>query len=111
LTGMERLAIEKEHAELAALLEELRSILADTKKVDSIISDELNKISEQYGDNRRTVIEESSLDDITLEDLIEDDDVVISVSHQGYAKRLPLDSYKAQKRGGKGVFGTAQKED
>lgn len=110
LTGLERLAIEREHAELAALIEDLKALLASTVKIDGVIRDELLKITEQYADTRRTQIEDA-LNDMTIEDLIEDDDVVISVSHQGYVKRQPLTSYRAQKRGGRGVTGASQKNE
>lgn len=110
LTGMERLAIDKEHDELAQEIVRLRSILADPKKVDGIITAELTEVKEKYGDPRRTEI----IDDggaIIIEDLIEDEQMVISVSHKGYIKRTPLAEYREQKRGGKGVYGAAATDD
>ncbi len=110
LTGMERLAIEKEHGELAAEIARLRDLLADGKKIDAVIENELTEVVEQYGDERRTVITDDD-GDIDYEDLIEDERMVISVSHAGYIKRTPADTYKAQKRGGKGVTGASSKDE
>ncbi len=110
LTGMERLAIEKEHAELAQLITELQEILADSLRVDGIIATELAEIKEQWGDKRRTeIIGESA--ELLVEDLIEDEEMVVTVSHEGFVKRTPMDQYRAQRRGGKGVTGSAQKEE
>lgn len=111
LTGMERLAIEKEHGELAREIERLEGILADAGKVDEIAVSELSEIKEKFGDARRTELvsqEDEELDDT---DLIEDEEMVITVSHRGYAKRTAVDEYRAQKRGGKGVAGAASKDD
>lgn len=110
LTGMERLAIEREHQELGEEIKRLIGILADSKKIDGIILRELKEVAEKYGDERRTQI----LDDggaIEVEDLIEDEDMVVTVSHAGYAKRTSASNYRAQRRGGKGVTGAAQKDD
>ncbi|MCB9030498.1 MAG: DNA gyrase subunit A [Deltaproteobacteria bacterium] len=110
LTGMERLAIEKEHEELANEIERLRNILADGKKVDGIISEELSEIKETFGDKRRTQIVDEDVE-IDVEELIVDDEVVVSISHQGYIKRTPTTKFRAQKRGGKGVTGASSKDD
>jgi DNA gyrase subunit A len=110
LTGMERLAIEKEHDELAKLIQELMSILADAKRVDAIIAAELTEVREKYGDARRTEI----LDDggeIDMTDLIEDEEMVVTVSHKGYVKRTSVTEYREQRRGGKGVIGAAADDD
>ena len=110
LTGMERLAIETEHAELAKLIQELMSILADAKRVDAIIAAELTEVREKYGDARRTEI----LDDggeIDMTDLIEDEEMVVTVSHKGYVKRTSVSEYREQRRGGKGVIGAAADDD
>jgi DNA gyrase subunit A len=110
LTGMERLAIEKEYEELAARINELLSILADAKKVDAIISAELKEVREKYGDARRTEI----LDDggeIDMRDLIEDEEMVVTVSHKGYVKRTSVSEYREQKRGGKGIIGAASDDE
>lgn len=110
LTGMERLAIETEHQELAKEIERLLSILADTKKVDDIIIGELKEIGENFGDDRRTEIVDDGAA-INVEDLIEDEEMVITVSHAGYTKRISSSSYRAQRRGGKGVTGASTKDD
>lgn len=110
LTGMERLAIEKEHAELLAEIDRLKGILADPKKVDAIIKGELKEAKEKYATPRRTAIEELG-DDFETEDLIEEETMAVTVSHKGYVKRTSLSNFKAQKRGGKGVAGTAATDD
>lgn len=110
LTGMERLAIEKEHEELSKLIQDLLSILADAKKVDAIIAKELTEVKEKYGDARRTEI----LDDggeIDMTDLIEDEEMVVTISHKGYVKRTSVTEYREQRRGGKGVIGAASDDD
>jgi DNA gyrase subunit A len=110
LVGLEREKIENEYAELVQKIAELKAILADEQKILAIISEELNEIKEKYNDPRRTeiVIGEESIED---EDLIPQDDVVITITHTGYIKRLPLTTYRSQKRGGKGVVGMDTKED
>lgn len=110
LTGLERLAIEQEHGELAAEIERLKSILADTKKVDSIIVGELEGLREEFGDERRTQIVEDEGDEIVLEDLIEDREMAVTISHAGYAKSTPVKEYRQQRRGGKGVSGASTKD-
>ncbi|MGL5089055.1 MAG: DNA gyrase subunit A [Cetobacterium sp.] len=102
LTGLERDKIDKEHAELKALIIGFNSILLDEAKVYEIIKDELKEIKEKYDDPRRTKIEKERLE-IRPEDLIKDDSVLVTVTNKGYVKRMELDKYKAQKRGGKGV--------
>lgn len=110
LTGMERLAIEKEFEELAAEIARLKGILADQAKIDAIIVSELSNIKEQYGNPRRTEIIDDG-GDIVIEDLIEDDEMVVSVSHKGYIKRTAVTEYREQRRGGKGVYGAATRDD
>lgn len=110
LTGMERLAIEQEHQELAKLIDELNAILASPKRIDGIIVDELSELAEKFGDERRTEIVDDDAD-LDLEDLIEDEQVIVSVSHKGYVKRTAIDTYRAQRRGGKGVTGASSKGD
>ncbi|MDX8337064.1 MULTISPECIES: DNA gyrase subunit A [Cetobacterium] len=102
LTGLERDKIDREHEELKALIIELNEILADDNKIYEIIQDELNEIKNKYNDPRRTKIEKERLE-IRPEDLIKDDSVLVTVTNRGYVKRMELDKYKAQKRGGKGV--------
>ena len=110
LTGMERLAIEKEHEELGKLIEELKAILADPKRVDQIIVEELTALKEEFEDKRRTEILDQEID-IDIEDMIEDEDMVVAVSHQGYVKRTAVTRYRSQKRGGKGVTGASSKDE
>jgi len=110
LTGLEREKIENEYQELMAKIAELRSILADEGKIYGIIRDELNEIKEKFGDERRTVItiDENHIEDA---DLIPEEDVVITLTHEGYIKRLPVSTYRAQKRGGRGIQGLGTKDD
>ncbi len=110
LTGMERLAVEKEHGELAKEIERLRAIIADSKKVDAIIVGELKEVREAFGDERRTQITDEDVQ-IDVEDLIPDQEMVVTISHKGYAKRTPVSSYRAQKRGGKGILGASAKDE
>lgn len=110
LTGLEREKIEHEYQELLAKISEFRSILADENKINAIIHTELSEIKEKFGDARRTVI---TLDENHIEDadLIPEEDVVITLTHDGYIKRLPVSTYRAQKRGGRGVQGLGTKDD
>ena len=110
LTGMERLAIEKEHSELAKEIDRLIGILKDTEQVDRLIVEELRSVRERFGDKRRTEIVDDGAQ-ISFEDTIEDEDMVVTVSHTGYLKRTPVSQYRSQKRGGKGIAGAASKED
>ena len=93
LTGMERIAIEKEHEELAAIIEDLKAILADTDRVDSIIKDELSEIAEKFGDERRTEIVDDGAE-LDLEDLIQEEEMIVTLSHKGYVKRTSVDTTK-----------------
>jgi DNA gyrase subunit A len=110
LTGMERLAIEKEHAELAAEIERLLLILSDPKRVDAIIVAELTEVKDRFGDVRRTEIVDAGVE-IDTRDLIEDEDVIVTLTHAGYIKRTSLSLYRAQKRGGKGVTAATAKDE
>jgi DNA gyrase subunit A len=110
LTGMERLAIEKEHQELAQEIEELMLILSDPKRVDAIIVGELSEIKDRFGDDRRTEIVDAGAE-IDIQDLIEEEDVVVTLTHAGYIKRTSLSLYREQKRGGKGVTGATAKDE
>lgn len=109
LTGLERDKIEAEYAELMKKIAEYKAILADEQLVLNIISEELNEIKERFGDERRTEITVSD-EEILDEDLIPREDVIISITHTGYIKRLPVTTYRSQKRGGKGVVGMDTKE-
>ncbi|MFC8689653.1 DNA gyrase subunit A [Brevibacillus porteri] len=110
LTGLEREKIENEYQELMVKIAELRSILADENKIYAIIREELGEIKEKFGDARRTEItfDENHIEDA---DLIPEEDVVITLTHDGYIKRLPVSTYRSQKRGGRGVQGLGTKDD
>ncbi len=110
LTGLERRKIEEEYRELLALIGRLQAILADRALQLQIIRDEIAELREKYGDARRTTIEPEE-DDLDLEDLIADEEVVITISHQGYAKRLPAGTYRTQGRGGKGITAMGTKDE
>jgi DNA gyrase subunit A len=110
LTALEADAIKREHADLSERIKELRELLGDEEKVLSLIKEELTEISERYGDERRTVIAPSE-DDLDIEDLIADQQMVISITHSGYIKSLPLATYRQQRRGGVGIIGMDLKED
>ena len=110
LTGMERNKIEDELARLHALIIELEGILADMGKVKQIIKDEMGEIRRKYADDRRTDIVPAE-HEIILEDLIERHSCVITLTHAGYIKRQPADTYAAQNRGGKGIIGMSTKEE
>lgn len=110
LTGLEREKIVKEYEEVKALIEELKSILADEDKRMQIIKDELLEMKDRYGDERRTYIEHAA-DEFTAEDMIPDDEMVITISHAGYIKRTPLIEYKTQGRGGVGSRGATTKDN
>jgi DNA gyrase subunit A len=110
LTGLEREKIEQEYAELQELIKKLKEILEKEELRMGIIKDELMRIKERYGDERRTDIVHSA-DDINIEDIIPDEDMVITVSHQGYIKRTPLTDYRTQGRGGVGSRGAVSKDD
>lgn len=109
LTGLEREKIQEEYQEVLKTIAYLKSVLADESKIFGIIKDELTKVKEQFGDDRRTRI---TLDasDMAVEDLIAEEDVVLTLTHGGYVKRIPLDTYRNQKRGGRGVTGMGTKE-
>jgi DNA gyrase subunit A len=110
LTGLERDKIMEEHREMVELIAKLRAILADEKEIYKIIVDELKEIKKQYGDERRTQIVDRS-EDISIEDMIVDEDMAVTISHDGYIKRNPVSLYRAQRRGGKGKIGTTTKEE
>ena len=103
LTGLEREKLENEYKELEAKIAELRGILADENKLLGVIRKEILVISEKYGDDRRTKI--GFDDDMSVEDLISDDDTVIAMTNLGYIKRMSVDNFKSQNRGGKGIKG------
>ncbi|BDU49438.1 DNA gyrase subunit A [Haliovirga abyssi] len=102
LTGLERDKIETEYKELLKVIDELKFILGNDSKVFEIIKDEVIELRDKYGDKRRTEIR-AAAEDILLEDLIKDEEVIVMMTNKGYIKRIGLDKYKAQNRGGKGV--------
>jgi DNA gyrase subunit A len=110
LTGLERDKIKEEYAELMKTIEYLKSILADEGLRMQIIKDELTEVRDKYGDERKTEIVYSSAE-MQTEDFIEDEDVVITISHEGYIKRTPLTEYRRQGRGGKGALGSNSRDE
>jgi len=110
LTGLERDKILQEHKETVELIAQLRAILANEKEIYRIIVDELKEIKEKYGDERRTQIVDHT-EEISIEDLIVEEDMAVTISHDGYIKRNPVTLYRAQRRGGKGKIGTTTKEE
>lgn len=110
LSGLERQKVEERLAELYALIDDLRAILSDDTRLTAIIKEDLNYIRDKYGDERRTDIVEAE-NDILIEDLIERESCVITATNAGYIKRLPSDTYQAQRRGGKGVTAMGTREE
>ncbi|MBA2872910.1 DNA gyrase subunit A [Anoxybacillus calidus] len=111
LTGLEREKIEQEYKDLVKLISELKAILADEEKVLQIIRDELLEIKERFNDERRTEIVVGSVEEIDDEDLIPRENIVVTLTHKGYIKRLPVSTYKSQRRGGRGIQGMNTSED
>jgi DNA gyrase subunit A len=111
LTGLEREKIEDEYQSLMKLIAELKAILADEEKVLEIIREELTEIKERFNDKRRTEIVTGGIENIEDEDLIPRENIVISLTHNGYVKRLPVSTYRAQRRGGRGIQGMGTNED
>ncbi|MEJ2677907.1 MAG: DNA gyrase subunit A, partial [Gemmatimonadota bacterium] len=109
LTGLEIEKLENELTEVRATIEDLRDILGNRERRFNIIKDELRALADKYGDERRTkIVGETS--DLSLEDLIPDERMVVTISHEGYVKRLPLDTYRTQRRGGRGLQGMITKD-
>ena len=109
LTGLEREKIEEEYQEVLKKIEWLKSVLADESKIMTIIKEELTAVKEKYGDARRTTIT-YDMSEMSEEDLIADEDVVLTISHNNYIKRMKLDTYNKQNRGGQGILGMSTKE-
>jgi len=110
LTALERDKIDAEYAELLKKIELCRAILASEKKVESIIKEELEALRKKFGDERRTDIV-AEVQELEIEDMIAEEDVVVTISHGGYIKRLPVSAYRKQKRGGRGATGAELKEE
>jgi DNA gyrase subunit A len=109
LTALEADAIKQEHADVSERITELRSILGDESRVLAVIKEELGEISERFGDERRTELSHSE-DEIDIEDLIADQQMVITITNTGYIKSLPLTTYRQQQRGGRGITGMDMKD-
>ena len=110
LSGLEREKVENEYADIKALIKHLTEVLGSEQMVLDIIKEEITQIKDKFGDPRRTSIAPAA-DDIDIEDLIEEEDNIITLTHHGYIKRLAADVYKSQKRGGKGIIGMQTKEE
>ena len=110
LTGFERNKIIKDHEETIKEIGRLEEVLNSEELIKKIIKDEFDDILQKYGDERRTTIV-SNADEIVMEDLIKEEENIVTITHKGYIKRMPLDTYKAQKRGGKGVKGADSDDD
>jgi DNA gyrase subunit A len=110
LTALESDKVREEHKVLAELIGELRAILGEPARIDAIVVEELDALVDRYGDERRTEVTHFE-GDMNIEDMIADQQMVISITHSGYAKRLPLATYRQQNRGGRGVMGMDLKED
>lgn len=110
LTGLERDKIKDEYAELMNTIERLKAILAEKSLRMEIIKEELKEVREKYGDERRSSIVHSA-EDLQMEDFIEDEEIVITISHESYVKRTPLAEYRTQGRGGKGSLGSTTREE
>ncbi|HCT0415772.1 TPA: DNA gyrase subunit A [Staphylococcus pseudintermedius] len=111
LTGLERDKIEQEYNDLIAYIAELEAILVDEEKLLELVREELTEIKEKFGDDRRTEIQLGGIDQLEDEDLIPEEQIVITLSHNNYIKRLPASTYRAQNRGGRGVQGMNTLDD
>jgi len=111
LSGLEKQKIEDEYRETIKTIAELESVLANPRKVLFLIKQDLDEVSEKYGDERRTKIVDDVVREMTDEDLVADEDVVVTVSSRNYVKRMPLSTYRAQHRGGRGVIGMATRDE
>lgn len=110
LSGMEREKIEDEYVEVTAKIEEYTDILEHEEKILEIVRTDLIEIKNKYGDERRTEIA-MNFNDLDIEDLIEEEDCIITLTHNGYTKRMPVDTYKSQRRGGRGITGMTTREE
>ncbi|NBC02644.1 MAG: DNA gyrase subunit A [Bacteroidetes bacterium] len=110
LTGLEREKVDQEYRDIVDKISEFRSILSNRDQQKGIIKDELLQLQDRYGDERRTEVIYSA-DDFSVEDMIADEDVVVTISNKGFIKRMPVSGYRRQRRGGKGMKGTTTKDD
>ena len=111
LTGLEREKIEDEYQKLMAAIADYKDILAHRERINQIIYDELMEIQKRFGDGRRTELQVGDITNIEDEDLIEEEDIIVALTHNGYIKRLPVDEFKSQHRGGRGVKGMGVHKD
>ncbi|MGG3448822.1 DNA gyrase subunit A [Domibacillus aminovorans] len=111
LTGLEREKIEEEYQSLMAIITELKAILADEEKILEIIREELAEVKERFNDKRRTEITDGAPGDIMDEDLIPVEKIIVTLTHKGYIKRLPVSTYRSQRRGGRGIQGMGTNEN
>ncbi|MBI3923581.1 MAG: DNA gyrase subunit A, partial [Armatimonadetes bacterium] len=111
LTQLDQKKIQDEYEELLKAIEYLEGILADPRKVLHLIKEDMKRIKKDFGDERRTVIHAAEAEDISIEDLIAEEDMIVTITRDGYIKRLPIDTYRTQGRGGKGVIGLTKKEE
>ncbi|MGE0481888.1 MAG: DNA gyrase subunit A [Phycisphaerae bacterium] len=110
LTGLEIEELAKEYGKLVENIADYELILADQRRVLDIIAEDLREMKEKYADERRTKIEDAAVGELDLEQLIQEEDVIVTISHEGYIKRVPIDTYRSQGRGGKGVKSTDSKD-
>ncbi len=111
LAGLERKKIQDEHDELQKTIAALKEILSSEANILKVIREELVEVREKYGDDRRTQIERKAVGNFSEEDLVPNEDVIVTITHGGYIKRMPSDTYKSQGRGGKGIMGMTTKEE
>ncbi|MCH2658504.1 MAG: DNA gyrase subunit A [Dehalococcoidia bacterium] len=111
LAQLESQKIEQEHAELMELIDQLNDLLAHPEKIDELIKEDCSHLRKEYGDERRTAVISSPVEDFSEEDLIPHQQVVVSITKTGYMKRVPLETYRAQRRGGRGITGMATREE
>tara|TARA_B100000029_G_C17608988_1_gene968595 strand:+ start:7044 stop:9524 length:2481 start_codon:yes stop_codon:yes gene_type:complete len=111
LAQLESQKIEQEHAELMELIDRLNDLLAHPEKIDELIKEDCSHLSKEYGDARRTTVISSPVEDFSEEDLVPYQQIVVSITKTGYMKRVPLETYRAQRRGGRGVTGMATREE
>ncbi len=111
LTGLEQEKIKTEHTELLKTIADFKDLLSSEKKILEVVKKELSEIKEKYHSERKSLIADLEMTDINVEEMIKPEETIITLSHAGYVKRLPTDTYKQQKRGGKGIVGAATKEE
>jgi DNA gyrase subunit A len=111
LTQLDRMKIDEEYAELIKEIERLRGILEDERKVRQIIKTDMARIKKEYGNPRRTQLLDKEAQDIRIEDLISEEDVIVTITRDGYVKKLPVDTYRTQGRGGRGIVALTKKEE